>query len=161
MRRLFVLLFIPLIFLLSGCAPKELTRASFNPSIDPVKIGKISAYNPKKDTLMVYSYTMQEGKIIEHVEAGRVLPFRIEFMDLWVTGLGHDLRRITQNHAETLKESLMYGAEQKGMQTLHVSEQDLILDNDFAAQILDAVRNYDDKMKRYERERRIPLLKEL
>lgn len=161
MHRFLLLCLTTLAFILSGCAPKELTLASFNPAINPVKEGKISTYNPKRDTVMVYTYSQKEGKIIETIDAGKVLPFRIEFMDLWVTGLGHDLRRITNNHAETLKESLMYGAEQKGMQTLHVNEQDFILDNDFAQQILEAVRRYEDNMKRYERDRRIPLIKEL
>jgi hypothetical protein len=161
MRRLLFLSLLPLMLFFSGCAPKELTLASFNPAINPIKEGKISTYNPKRDTIMVYTYTQKAGKIIETIDVGKVLPFRIEFMDLWVSGLGHDLRRITHNHAETLKESLMYGAEQKGMQILHVGDQDFVIDNDFAQQILEAVRRYEDNMKHYERDRRIPLLKEL
>lgn len=88
----------------------------------------------------------------------KMLPFRVEFMDLWVTGLGHDLRRLTDGKAETIKDALMFGAQKEGMRSLHVNQNDYILDNQFAKDMVSAIKSYEDKMARYNNDRDFPFL---
>lgn len=145
-----------IVLILSGCAPKEITPSALNPTINYTQ-GEISVYDTKHDMIVFYTYTQKDGKLLEQSWA-KMLPFRVEFMDLWVTGLGHDLRRLTNNHAETIKEALLYGAHQKGMSPLHVGENDYLLDLQFAHGMVDAINSYEERMRRYERDRRLPLL---
>ncbi|DAB37193.1 MAG TPA: hypothetical protein CFH80_00860 [Sulfurospirillum cavolei] len=160
MRRLLLLCVTTLAFLLSGCASKEVNPASFNTSVNLLQAGEISVYDTKKDAILFYTYAQENGKLIES-SSGKLLPFRVLFMDLWVTGLGHDLRRLTDNHAETIKDALMYAAEQKGMQPLHINQKEFIIDTKFAHDMVDAINAYEEKMKRYDRDRRVPPLKDL
>ena len=89
---------------------------------------------------------------------GKILPFRVEFMDLWVTGLGHDIKRLTANHAEEIRPALMYNAKIQGLKTLHVNQKDYLIETDFAEQMVDVIEQYEEKMKRYERDRKFPFL---
>jgi len=156
--RIFVtelLIFLTLIF--SGCAPKEVNLATINPSLNLLQQETISVYDSDKDLILIYSFFLKDARLVER-DWGKVLPFRVEFMDLWVTGLGLDLRRLTHNHAETIKDALMYGAAEEGMRTLHVNQHDYILDNTFATDMIDAINAYENQMKRYERDRDLPML---
>lgn len=150
-----ILLF--LMFIFSGCAPKEVNLATINPTLNVLQQETISVYDSDKDMILIYSFFIKEARLVER-NWGKMLPFRVEFMDLWVTGLGLDLRRLTHNHAETIKDALMYGAAEEGMRTLHVNQHDYILDNKFATDMIDVINAYEDKMKRYERDRNLPLL---
>jgi len=150
-----ILLF--LMFIFSGCAPKEVNLATINPTLNVLQQETISVYDSDKDMILIYSFFIKEARLVER-DWGKMLPFRVEFMDLWVTGLGLDLRRLTHNHAETIKDALMYGAAEEGMRTLHVNQHDYILDNKFATDMIDVINAYEDKMKRYERDRNLPLL---
>lgn len=88
----------------------------------------------------------------------KTLPFRVEFMDLWVSGLGHDLRRLTGGKAETIKDALLFGAGQQGMKSLHVNENDYILDKVFATDMVSIIRAYEEKMDRYNKDKDFPFL---
>jgi hypothetical protein len=160
MSRFFGIILLGTLFFFAGCASKEVNPASFNTSVNLLQAGEISVYDTKKDAILFYTYTQENGKLIEN-SSGKLLPFRVLFMDLWVTGLGHDLRRLTDNHAETIKDALMYAAEQKGMQPLHINQKEFIIDTKFAHDMVDAINAYEEKMKRYDRDRRVPPLKDL
>jgi hypothetical protein len=144
-------------FLLSGCAPKEVNLASINPVFKPMPDQTIAVYNPDQDTIMFHEFSLKNAVLVEQTW-GKVLPFRVEFMDLWVTGLGHDLRRLTNGNAETIKDALMYNAGLQGMQTLHVNQRDYIINYEFARDMVTAIDRYEEKVKRYERDREFPFL---
>lgn len=157
MRHIFTLLLLSLTFILSGCAPKEVNLASLNPTLKPMPNQIVAVYNPDQDTIMFHEFSLKNAVLVEQTW-GKVLPFRVEFMDLWITGLGHDLRRLTNGHAETIKEALMYDASLQGMQTLHVNQKDYIINYEFARDMVTAIERYEEKMKRYERNREFPYL---
>jgi hypothetical protein len=144
-------------FLLSGCAPKEVNLASINPVFKPMPDQTIAVYNPDQDTIIFHEFSLKNAVLVEQTW-GKVLPFRVEFMDLWVTGLGHDLRRLTNGNAETIKDALMYNAGLQGMQTLHVNQRDYIINYEFARDMVTAIDRYEEKVKRYERDREFPFL---
>lgn len=157
MRHIFTLLLLSLTFILSGCAPKEVNLASLNPTLKPMPNQIVAVYNPDQDTIMFHEFSLKNAVLVEQTW-GKVLPFRVEFMDLWITGLGHDLRRLTNGHAETIKEALLYDAGLQGMQTLHVNQRDYIINYEFARDMVTAIERYEEKMKRYERNREFPYL---
>ena len=157
MRTLFTTLLLFLAVILSGCAPKEVNLATINPVFKPMPNQIIAVYNQDQDTIMFHEFSLKNAVLVERTW-GKVLPFRVEFMDLWVTGLGHDIRRLTNGHAETIKEALMYDATLQGMQTLHVNQKDYIIGYEFARDMVTAIDRYDEKMKRYERDREFPFL---
>ncbi len=157
MRTLMTTLLLLATFLLSGCAPKEVNLASINPILQPKPDQIIAVYNPDQDTIIFREFSLKDAVLVERTW-GKVLPFRVEFMDLWVTGLGHDLRRLTNGNAETIKDALMYNAGLQGMQTLHVNQRDYIIDYEFARDMVTAIDRYDEKVKRYERDREFPFL---
>lgn len=149
--------FIAILLLLSGCAPKAVDTKSLNPSFHLQNHHIISVYETKNDTIVFYEFFLQNGVWMSHTW-GKMLPFRIQFMDLWVTGLGHDLKRLTDNHADNPHDALMYNARQKGLISLHVNQEDYLLDVDFANKMVDAINAYEEKMKRYEKAREFPLI---
>ena len=155
MRALF--LGLTVLFLFLGCAPKAVDMASLNPALHPSSEQIIAVYNQEQDTILFYEFTFKNNVLVERTW-GKVIPFRVEFMDLWVTGLGHDIRRLTNLHAEEIRPALMYAAEQNGMQTLHVNQKDYIIDNEFARSLITAIDRYEEKIKRYERDRDFPFL---
>jgi len=157
MRIFFTTIVILLTFIFSGCAPKEVNLATINPVLNVLQQETISVYDSDRDMIIVYSFFLKDARLVES-DWGKVLPFRVEFMDLWVTGLGHDLRRLTHNHAETIKDALMYAAADRGMIPLHVNQRDYIIDNKFATDMIDIINSYEEKMKRYERDRMYPLI---
>jgi len=151
---LFVLL--GLLFL-TGCAPKEVNLMTINPLIKPLPHQTIATYEPERDLILFYEFSLENSVLVERTW-GKMLPFRVEFMDLWVTGLGHDIKRLTNNHAETIKDALMWAAHKEGMNALHVSQKDYIIDRQFAHDMVDAIEAYEEKMKRYDKDRRFPLM---
>ncbi len=157
MRTLMTIILLFATFLLSGCAPKEVNLASINPVFKPMPDQTIAVYNPDQDTIMFHEFSLKNAVLVEQTW-GKVLPFRVEFMDLWVTGLGHDLRRLTNGNAETIKDALMYNAGLQGMQTLHVNQRDYIINYEFARDMVTAIDRYEEKVKRYERDREFPFL---
>lgn len=157
MRTLFSLLLIFLALMLSGCAPKEVNLATINPVFKPIPNQIIAVYNPDQDTIMFHEFSLKNAILVEQTW-GKVLPFRVEFMDLWVTGLGHDLRRLTNGHAESINDALMYSATIEGMQTLHINQKDYIINYEFARDMVSAIDQYEEKIKRYERDREFPFL---
>ncbi|ATB70038.1 hypothetical protein FA592_02200 [Sulfurospirillum diekertiae] len=157
MRTLITTILLFATFLLSGCAPKEVNLATINPVFKPMPDQIIAVYNPDQDTIIFHEFSLKNAILVEQTW-GKVLPFRVEFMDLWVTGLGHDLRRLTNGNAETIKDALMYNAGLQGMQTLHVNEKDYIINYEFARDMVTAIDRYEEKVKRYERDREFPFL---
>ena len=151
----FILLFATL--LLSGCAPKEVNLATINPVLSPAPNQIIAVYNPDQDTIMFHEFSLKNAVLVEQTW-GKVLPFRVEFMDMWVTGLGHDLRHLSNGNAETIKDALMYDAGLQGMKTLHVNQKDYIINYEFARDMVTAINRYEEKIKRYERDREFPYL---
>lgn len=153
------LLLTVLILFFTGCT-KEANLTILNPQItynQSFEDKKISVYDSKNDLVTFYHFYTKEGKLMEDVWS-YLLPFRVEFMDMWMTGLGHDLRRLTANNAETIKDALLYAAKEQGMVSLHVGMDDYIIENKFAEEIVDAIKMYEERMKRYERRRDFPLL---
>ena len=157
MRQTMSIFLLFLILILSGCAPKEVNLATINPVFKPTPNQIIAVYNPDQDTIMFHEFSLKNAVLVERTW-GKVLPFRVEFMDIWVTGLGHDLRRLTNGHAETIKDALMYNAGLQGMKTLHINQKDFIIDYEFARDMVTAIDHYEEKMKRYERDREFPLI---
>ena len=144
-------------FFLLGCAPKIVDLSTINPKITLQSPLETSVYDSENDRIVFYNFSLKDGVLLEKSWA-KTLPFRVEFMDLWVSGLGHDLRRLTDNHAETIKDALMYGAQKEGMKTLHVNQKDYIIDIQFARKMVDAIKAYEEKMERYNKEREFPFL---
>jgi len=157
MRTLITTILLFATFILSGCAPKEVNLASLNPVFKPTPNQTIAVYDPDLDTIMFHQFSLKDAVLVEQTW-GKVLPFRVEFMDLWVTGLGHDLRRLTNGNAENIRDALMYNASLQGMQTLHVNQKDYIIDYEFARDMVSAIEHYEEKVKRYERDREFPYL---
>jgi hypothetical protein len=157
MRTLMMTLLLFATFMLSGCAPKEVNLATINPVFSPAPNQIIAVYEPDRDTIMFHEFSLKNSVLVEQTW-GKVLPFRVEFMDLWVTGLGHDIRRLTNGNAEEIKNALMYNASLQGMQTLHVNQKDYIIDYEFARDMVTAINRYEEKIKRYERDREFPYL---
>jgi len=157
MRTLMMTIFLFATFMFSGCAPKEVDLASINPVLSPAPNQIIAVYEPDRDTIMFHEFSLKNSVLVEQTW-GKVLPFRVEFMDLWVTGLGHDIRRLTNGNAEEIKNALMYNASLQGMQTLHVNQKDYIIDYEFARDMVTAINRYEEKIKRYERDREFPYL---
>ncbi len=151
---LFVLL--GLLFL-TGCAPKEVNLASINPTLNLEKSLHVSVYDTDNDRIVFYTFFLKDGLWMEQTW-GKVLPFRVTFMDLWVSGLGHDLRRLSDNQAENIHDTLMFGARQQGLKTLHVNQKDYLLDTTFAQEMVDVIKAYEEKMERYNKDREFPLL---
>ncbi|MBV5278130.1 MAG: hypothetical protein J0647_03675 [Campylobacteraceae bacterium] len=143
------------LLLFSGCV-KEANLSFIAPQII-VENNHFSVYDATNDRITFYYFYKKEGKMVVE-EWSKILPFRVEFMDLWVTGLGHDLRRLTEGKAETIKDALMYGAQKQGMRSLHVNQNDYILDNQFANDMVSVIRAYEEKMERYNRDRDFPFL---
>ena len=138
------------LFFLSGCA-QEANLSLIQPQII-IENQHLSVYDTQNDRIVFYHFYLKDGKMMEEVWA-KTLPFRVEFMDLWITGLGHDLRRLTHDQAENIKDALMFGAHEKGMRSLHVNEKDYLLDNQFASDMVSVIRAYEERMKSYERDR--------
>lgn len=155
MRTLMMTILLFATFMFSGCAPKVVDLATINPVLSPMPNQIIAVYDPDRDTIMFHEFSLKNSVLVEQTW-GKVLPFRVEFMDLWVTGLGHDIRRLTNGNAETIKEALLYDAALQGMQTLHVNQKDYIIDYEFARDMQSAIDRYEEKMKRYERDREFP-----
>lgn len=155
--KMLSLITILITLLLTGCV-KEANLTRVNPQILPIENKHISTYDSKNDLITFYYFYTKEGKLVVE-EWSKILPFRVEFMDLWITGLGHDLERLTHKNADTIEKALMYGAKQKGMVTLHVGTNDYILDNAFAQEIVDVINTYEEKMKRYDDDREFPFPK--
>lgn len=154
--RLVFFLFVS--FLLIGCSPKIVDPKQFNPSFLPAKEPRtIAVYDSENDRIVFYDLTFQHETLLEKSWA-KILPFRVEFMDLWVSGLGHDIRRLTNNHAETIKDALMYAAQKEGMKSLHVNQKDYIIETQFARAMVDAIKAYEEKMERYNKDREFPFL---
>ncbi|MCD8478382.1 MAG: hypothetical protein LRY68_11300, partial [Sulfurospirillum sp.] len=65
---------------------------SINPTIQLQNHQTLSVYEPKNDTIVFHEFFLKEGVWMSHTW-GKMLPFRIQFMDLWITGLGHDIKR--------------------------------------------------------------------
>lgn len=144
------------LFFLSGCA-QEANLSLIQPQI-MIENQHLSVYDTQNDRIVFYHFYLKDGKMMEEVWA-KTLPFRVEFMDLWITGLGHDLRRLTHDQAENIKDALMFGAQEKGMRSLHVNEKDYLLDNQFASDMVSVIRAYEERMKPYEKDRMfIPIL---
>lgn len=141
--------------LLSGCA-KEANLSFIQPQMT-IEGQRFSVYDTQNDRIVFYYFYTKDGKMMEETWA-KTLPFRVEFMDLWVSGLGHDLRRITGGKAESIKDALMFGASQQGMKSLHVNENDYILDKAFANDMVSIIRAYEEKMDRYNKDRDFPFL---
>ena len=150
-----LLLLFTMLLLMSGCA-KEANLSLIQPQI-AVENQHFSVYDTQNDRIVFYYFYAKEGKMMEETWA-KMLPFRVEFMDLWVTGLGHDLRRITNGKAETIKDALMFGASQQGMKSLHVNENDYILDKQFAEEMVSMIKAYEERMDRYNQDRDFPFL---
>ncbi len=148
------LLFVILLFL-SGCA-KEANLSFIQPQM-VIEGQHFSVYDTQNDRITFYYFYTKEGKMMEETWA-KTLPFRVEFMDLWVSGLGHDLRRLTGGKAETIKDALMFGAQEQGMKSLHVNENDYILDKQFATEMVSIIRAYEEKMDRYNKDKDFPFL---
>lgn len=148
--RTFLLILFSFIFL--GCAPKVIERSSLNASLDIRQTPSLAVYDTRSDRILFYTYTVSEGKLLES-SWGKILPFRVEFMDMWVSGLGHDLRRLSNNHAETIHNALMYNAQKQGLISLHVSQNDYLLDTAFAHEMVDVITAYEERMKRYKNDR--------
>lgn len=142
-------------FILLGCAPKIVDVALLNPSISVSQTPHISTYDTINDRIMFYEFSLQNGILVEK-SWGKTLPFRVEFINLWVSGLGHDLRRLSDNQAETIKDTLMYHAQRQGMQRLFLNTHEYILENSFAKEMVDVIEAYEEKMKRYESDKRFP-----
>ncbi|KFL35029.1 MULTISPECIES: hypothetical protein [unclassified Sulfurospirillum] len=155
MRTLITTLLLFATVMFSGCAPKEVNLATMNPALQPVPEQIVAVYDTDRDAILFYEFSLKNAVLVERTW-GKVLPFRVEFMDLWVTGLGHDIRRLTNGNAETIKEALLYDAALQGMQTLHVNQKDYIIDYEFARDMQSAIDRYEEKMKRYERDREFP-----
>ncbi len=143
------------LLLFAGCSAKEANLAVIAPQVLPLEGKEISVYDTKNERITFYSYVTKEGKLLEKSYA-TILPFRITFMEMWASGLGHDLRRLTHNQAETVKEALMVGAREKGMIVLHKGKEDYILDNTFAHEMSDAIKTFEERMKRYNRDDDLP-----
>lgn len=149
------LLFLTLLFL--GCAPKAVDTHLLSPTFSPLQTPSISTYDKHNERIMFYEFSMQNG-ILMQKSWGKTLPFRVEFMNLWVSGLGHDLRRLSDNHAESIHDTLMYYAHKQGMQRLYINQEEYIIDTTFAKEMVDVIEAYEEKMKRYESDKRFPLL---
>lgn len=145
------------IFLLNGCAPKQLDVASINPIFKLQDQQTISVYETKSETILFYHFFLENGVWMSRTW-GKILPYHVNFTDLWITGMGHDLRRVTDNQAETLYDALIFGARQKGLISLHVNQEDYLLDVDFATKMVDIINAYEEKMRRYEKKREFPFL---
>ncbi|MDD3343353.1 MAG: hypothetical protein PHR87_07250 [Sulfurospirillaceae bacterium] len=143
------------LFMLAGCAAKEANLSTITPQLLPLEGKEISVYDTKNDRITFYHYVTKEGKLLEQTWT-KTLPFRITFMEMWASGLGHDLRRLTHNQAETLKDALMVGAREKGLVSLHVGKNDYILDNTFAHEMVDAIKTFEERMQRYNRDADLP-----
>lgn len=150
----FSFIFAALLFL-SGCA-KEANLSFIQPQI-AIEGQHFSVYDTQNDRIVFYYFYTKEGKMMEETWA-KTLPFRVEFMDLWISGLGHDLRRLTGGKAENIKDALLFGASQQGMKSLHVNENDYILDKAFANDMVRIIRAYEEKMDRYNKDRDFPFL---
>lgn len=157
MRTLMTTILLFATFMFSGCAPKEVNLATINPVLSPAPNQIIAVFDPDRDTIMFHEFSLKNAVLVEQTW-GKVLPFRVEFMDMWVTGLGHDLRRLTNGNAETIKDALMYDANTQGMQTLHVNQKDYIISYEFARDMVTAIDRYEEKIKRYERDREFPYI---
>lgn len=157
MRTLIMTILLFATFMFSGCAPKVVDLATINPVLSPTPNQIIAVYNPDRDTIMFHEFSLKNAVLVEQTW-GKVLPFRVEFMDMWVTGLGHDLRRLSNGNAETIKDALMYDAGLQGMKTLHVNQKDYIINYEFARDMVTAINRYEEKIKRYERDREFPYL---
>lgn len=140
-----------------GCAPKIVDMATINPSIKPLPNQTLAVYDESMDAILFYEFSQKDGLLMQQTW-GKILPFRVEFMDLWVTGLGHDIKRLTSNHAEEIRPALMYNAKKRGLESLHVNQKDYLIETDFAKQMVDVIEQYEEKMKRYERDKKFPFL---
>ena len=145
------------LFLFSGCAPKAVDITTINPLLKPSPKQTIAVYEPDNDLILFHEFALENNQLVERI-TGKVLPFRVEFMDLWVTGLGHDIRHLTKGHAESIPDALMYAAKEKGMITLHTTKKDYIIEESFARDLITAINQYEEKMRRYERNRDFPIL---
>ncbi|MDD2383519.1 MAG: hypothetical protein PHN18_04970 [Sulfurospirillaceae bacterium] len=145
------------LFLLVGCGVKEANLAIIAPQVLPLEGKEISVYDTINDRITFYNYVNKDGKLLEK-SWSTILPFRITFMEMWASGLGHDLRRLSHNQAETVKDTLMYGAREKGMISLHKDKNDYILDNTFAHDLSDAIKAFEEQMRRYERNDDLPYI---
>ncbi len=145
--RHFLLLILGFVFL--GCAPKVVDVASLNPSIPILQIPKISTYDPAGKYILFYEFSLKEGVLVEK-SWWKMLPFRVDSMALWTTGLGHDLRRLSDNHSESIEGTLMYNAQKNGMTRLFLQRDEYIIDTRFAEEMVDAIEAYEEKMQRYD-----------
>ena len=144
-----------ILLLLSGCA-REANLSFIQPQM-AIEGQHFSVYDTQNDRIVFYYFYTKEGKMMEETWA-KILPFRVEFMDLWVSGLGHDLHRLTEGKAESIKDALLFGAQQQGMKSLHVNENDYILDNKFANEMVSIIKAYEERIDRYNNDRDFPFL---
>lgn len=144
-----------ILMLLSGCA-KEANLSFIQPQM-AIEGQHFSVYDTQNDRIVFYYFYAKDGKMMEETWA-KTLPFRVEFMDLWISGLGHDLRHLTGGKAESIKDALLFGASQQGMKSLHVNENDYILDKQFADDMVRIIKAYEEKMDRYNKDRDFPFL---
>ena len=147
--KFLILGFLGTLFL--GCAPKVVDVATLNPNISVTHNPRISTYAPTQGFITFYEFSLKNGVLVENSWWKKV-PTRIDFMPLWTTGLGHDIRRLTNNHAQTLEDALMYNAQQNGMTKLYMQNEEYILDNTFADDIVEAIDDYEEKIRRYDRD---------
>ena len=137
-------------FMVLGCAPKVVDVASLNPSVPILQQPRISTYDPIQEYIMFYEFSLEKGVLVER-SWWKKIPFRIDSMALWTTGLGLDLRRLSNNHAETIHGALMYNAQKNGMTRLFLPREEYIIDTAFAQEMVDAIEAYEEKMRRYDR----------
>jgi hypothetical protein len=52
----------------------------------------------------------------------------------------------------------MYAAKKEGLKPLHVNQNDYIIEGVFAQEMVNAIEAYEEKMRRYERDKRFPLV---
>jgi hypothetical protein len=152
----YFLMLLSFIFL-TGCAPKAVELATLNPSLSPFAGKTIAVYDETMDAILFYEFSLK-NKVLMERSWGKVLPFRVEFLDLWVTGLGHDIKRLTDGNAEEIRPALLSNAKKQGLKTLHVNQKDYLIEKVFAEEMVDAIERYEEKMKRYERDRKFPFL---
>lgn len=155
MRVFFLVALLIISFFVSGCAPKAVDISTINPALTLQHATKVSVYDSDNDRILFYTFVLKDGTLMEE-SWGKLLPFRVEFMDMWVSGLGHDLRRLTNNNAETIKDALMYAAKKEGMKPLHVNQKDYIIHEAFAKDMVDVIKAYEEKMERYNKDREFP-----
>ncbi|MDD3323951.1 MAG: hypothetical protein PHN38_02350 [Sulfurospirillaceae bacterium] len=151
------------LFFITGCT-RVVSVQSINPKaigfelpktdeqkIQTVLVGKsFVTYDTKDETITEHKYALKDGKLVV-LEAVKIYPKDVEYMNKWVTGLGHELLRLSNQKADSIEGVLDDNAKKQGYIELHKGKKDFLIDKDFFEELKLIIDRYEETINRYNR----------